>query len=426
MPSDEVIEALEAALRQNPESVPIRVHLAGLLAGRGDHERALAMAGEALAREPANLDALRLAATSSAAVGDEDRALGYRRLLSALGQSDATLAIPGTDPDVPAAPRAADDEFVDIVREVFGEDVSAASTPDIARSEWEVERPDITLEDVAGMADVKRRLDLSFLSPMRNPEVMKAYGMRLRGGLLLYGPPGCGKTYLARATAGELGTRFLGVGLSDVLDMYIGESERKLHEIFEEARRNAPCVLFFDEVDALGQKRSELRSAPYYRRLVNQLLAELDGEESNNDGLYVLAASNHPWDIDTALRRPGRLDRMMLVLPPDRPAREAIVRLNLRSRPADKVNPATVASQTEGFSGADLSHLCESAAEAAMEDSLRAGTIRQMTTDDFRSALKEIRPSTRPWFEIAKNYAQFANEGGLYDDLLAYIRTHRI
>jgi AAA+ superfamily predicted ATPase len=428
MPTDDVIAAIENALNQNPESLPLRLELARLLSEGGDHQRALVLVGEALTRDPASVDALRLGAWSAEAVGDQARSLGYKRLLDALGAAGSTG--PGPSAGQQASPRRSDGDdgtFTEIVREIFGEDVtSTPATPDIARSEWEVDRPTITLADVAGMADVKRRLDVAFIAPMRNPALMKAYGMTLRGGLLLYGPPGCGKTFLARATAGELGTRFLGVGLSDVLDMYVGESERKLHEIFEEARRNAPCVLFFDEIDALGQKRSDLRTAPQHRRVVNQLLAELDGALADNAGLFVLAASNHPWDIDTALRRPGRLDRMMLVLPPDRVAREAIVQLNLRGRPVEGVDVLKVAAQSDEFSGADLAHLCETAAEYAMEDSLRKGSVRPIGMEDLRRALKDVQPSTRPWFEIAKNYAMFANEGGLYDDLLAYIRSHRI
>jgi SpoVK/Ycf46/Vps4 family AAA+-type ATPase len=251
------------------------------------------------------------------------------------------------------------------------------------------------------------------------------YGKSLRGGLLLYGPPGCGKTFIARATAGELGARFVSVGLSDVLDMYLGQSERNLHEIFETARRSRPCVLFFDEIDALGRKRSLMREGAG-RDVVNQLLAELDGVRADNEGVFVLAATNHPWDVDTALRRPGRLDRTLLVLPPDGPAREAVVRANLRGRPVQNVDPVWIAGKTEFFSGADLAHLCEGAAERAMEDSLARGAARPITMDDFKRTLKEIKPSARPWFDTARNYALFANEGGTYDDLLDYLRASRL
>ena len=201
----------------------------------------------------------------------------------------------------------------------------------------EAERPRVTLDDVGGLEEVKARLDAAFLAPLRNPELRAYYGKSLRGGLLMYGPPGCGKTFLARAVAGELGANFFSLGLNDVLDMWLGESERRLHDAFQAARRAAPCVLFLDELDALGQKRSNLRHSAG-RNVVNQLLAELDGAQADNDGVFVLGATNHPWDIDTALRRPGRLDRTLLVLPPDLPAREAILRKALQERPIEGVD----------------------------------------------------------------------------------------
>lgn len=289
----------------------------------------------------------------------------------------------------------------------------------------EIERPQVRLSDVAGMQHVKQRLELAFLAPMRNPEMRRLYGKSLRGGLLLYGPPGCGKTFIARAIAGELGAAFISIGLSDVLDMYIGQSERNLRELFETARRTTPCVLFIDEIDALGRKRSFMRESAG-RNIVNQLLSELDGIGNENEGLFVLAATNHPWDVDSALRRPGRLDRMLLVLPPDPPAREAILRSGLAERPTADLDFAAIVPKTEGYSGADLVHLCESAAELAMADSLASGTARPISMDDFRRALAEARASTRSWFETARNYAQFANDGGMYDDLLAYMRRNKL
>jgi SpoVK/Ycf46/Vps4 family AAA+-type ATPase len=260
---------------------------------------------------------------------------------------------------------------------------------------------------------------------MRNPEMRRLYGKSLRGGLLLYGPPGCGKTYIARAIAGELGAAFVSIALADVLDMYIGQSERNLHEIFENARRIAPCVVFIDEIDALGRKRSFMRESAG-RTIVNQLLSELDSIGSDNEGLFVLAATNHPWDVDSALRRPGRLDRMLLVLPPDAPAREGIVRAGLDGRPVEDIDVPWIVSKTDGYSGADVVHLCDSAAELAMADSLASGTARPISNADFKRAMTEARPSTRSWFETARNYAQFANDGGMYDELLTYMRRQKL
>ena len=192
------------------------------------------------------------------------------------------------------------------------------------------------------MTEVKQRLEAAFLAPMRNPELRRLYGKSLRGGLLLYGPPGCGKTFIARAVAGELGARFIAVSFADIIDMFVGQSERNIHELFEIARRNAPCVLFLDEVDAIGQKRSQLRHTPM-RSAVNQLLLELDDVSGNNEGVFLLAATNHPWDVDSALRRPGRFDRTLLVLPPDAAAREGVFRYHLKDRPVAGIDLAKLA-----------------------------------------------------------------------------------
>jgi ATPase family protein associated with various cellular activities (AAA)/AAA+ lid domain-containing protein len=171
-------------------------------------------------------------------------------------------------------------------------------------------------------------------------------------------------------------------------------------------------VLFLDEVDALGLKRSHLeRSAG--RNVVVQLLSELDSARSDNEGVFVLGATNQPWDIDPALRRPGRFDRTLLVLPPDPPARVSILQYHLRDRPVGQLDLQRLANRTEGFSGADLRLLCESAAESALEDSLRSGTNRPIGPGDFDRAFREVSPSTRPWFDVARNYAMFANEGGV-------------
>ena len=414
-----VLASIVALVEQDSANVPLRLHLAELLLANAQAADALTHAAAILASRPDDATALDLAARAADAVGDAARASAYRRLASAV-RSDPEPSTPAP----PEAPKAGVHEDATsrraALRLVEGNRVNDEPI------DVEIESPPITLRDVAGMEAVKHRLNLAFLAPLRNPELRRTFGKSLRGGLLLYGPPGCGKTYIARATAGELAAKFMAVGISDVLDMWLGQSEQNLKGFFETARRQAPCVLFFDEVDALGRKRSLMRHAAG-SGVISQLLAELDGLQSDNRGVFVLAATNHPWDVDAALRRPGRLDRMLLVLPPDAAAREAILRSHTRDRPlAPGVDFSGLASRTEDYSGADIAHLCESAAELALEESLAASDVRPVTTAHFKRALKEVRPSIRPWLETAKNHALFANDGGVYDELLEYLRARRI
>lgn len=409
-----VVQALEAGLASDPANAPLRLHLARVLLEGDEAGEALKHCQIVLAESPDHPEALALAAKAAEAAGDPDRARAYRRLGGAAAPAAPPAADAEPQPEASAEREEAPAEVVPL-RLVHG----GAEAP------VELEAPRITLDDVGGMEAVKKRLHSAFLGPLRNPELRSLYRKSLRGGLLLYGPPGCGKTFIARATAGELGARFLSVRLEDVLDTWFGATEKNLHETFEAARRAAPCVLFFDELDALGQKRSQVSRSPL-RGVVNQLLQELDSIGSENEGVFVLAATNTPWDVDAALRRPGRFDRMLLVLPPDEPARRAILELHLRERPVKGVDVAALAKATELFSGADLAHLCEGAAELALEKSIERDTALPISMKEIKRALRDVVPSTRAWFDTAKNYAMFANEGGTYDDLARFIRAHRL
>lgn len=290
---------------------------------------------------------------------------------------------------------------------------------------WDVETVTATLADVGGMQSVKDRLTMAFLAPLRNPEIRKLYGKSLSGGLLLYGPPGCGKTYIARALAGEVGAAFMNVRISDILGHYIGDSENNLHDVFETARACAPVVLFLDEIDAVGMKRSSA-SASYMRPVTNQLLMELDGIGADNEGVFILAATNTPWDVDPALRRPGRFDRCVAVLPPDGPARQAVLYHHLKSRPVEGIDMGYLVQRTDGFTGADLAHLVDSAVEYAMMDSVRTGNVRMVTMQDFLRALTQIRPSAGPWFVTARNIVEYGNRDGQYDDLAEYMKANNL
>ena len=423
-----LLAGIEAAVTADPANHPLRVHLAGLLCDAGRFADALQHATVVLADAPDDLGALTQAARAAEGCGDTERAARFRRLVVALGGQaspgpDTAAVGPQPGPAAEGAPAvplsSTEDSLVGpgeldrFLEEVLADGIAGT------------ERPSITLADVGGLDSVKRRLEVSFLGPLRNPELRAMYGTSLRGGLLLYGPPGCGKTHLARAVAGELRAAFIAVGLHDVLDMWLGRSEANLHAIFEAARRQAPCVVFFDEVDALGQKRTHL-SHSAGRNVVVQFLSELDGMGADNEGIFVLGATNAPWDLDPALRRPGRFDRTVLVLPPDRPARVTILAYHLKGRPVGDVNLEKVAAATDGYSGADLRLVCETAAQRALEESLRHGRTRPISGRDLEQAAKEVKSTIGPWLELARNFALFANASGEYDDLMAYLRERRL
>jgi SpoVK/Ycf46/Vps4 family AAA+-type ATPase len=442
-PEPTVLDSLRKAVETIPDDVPLRLHLATMLMQAGQRDEAVRQIGAVLQRDPGN-----------------DRALGLLRD-SGPGQAEAAGQPPADPPvisperaGVPAPPplgasrpdadpgphpgeagkpshydwSQAEDELRDVLPAMFVGDGDAADSASAGIDEaeaYDAEHAGLTLADVAGMTEVKQRLEAAFLAPMRNPDLRRLYGKSLRGGLLLYGPPGCGKTFIARAVAGELGASFIAVSFADIIDMFVGQSERNIHELFEVARRNAPCVLFLDEVDAIGQKRSQLRHTPM-RSAVNQLLLELDDVSGNNEGVFLLAATNHPWDVDSALRRPGRFDRTLLVLPPDAAAREGVFRYHLKDRPVAGIDLANLARRTDGYSGADIAHICETAAERALMDSVRRGEPRMIGTPDLEAAIAEVKPSLGAWFDVARNVALFANEGGTYDDLAAYLRKRRL
>jgi SpoVK/Ycf46/Vps4 family AAA+-type ATPase len=404
---DPVIRELSGAVERSPDVVELRLHLAGLLADQGRHAEALRHCSEALTRDAGNAQALDLLQRCSAALA-------------------------GTPAPKPPAAKEnfdwsnAEQQVAGIIEPAFVETRDDSPPDAVNENDFDVmQRVRVRLDDVAGMTDVKEQLELSLLGPMRNPELMKAYKMSARGGLLLYGPPGCGKTYIAKAISGELGANFYQVGIADILHEWFAQSERSIRAVFDSARRNAPCVLFFDEVDALGHRRSALTGSSTLRTIVNTMLEEMDSATSVNTGVYVLGATNAPWDVDLALRRPGRFDRTIFVGLPDADARAGIVRFHLQDRPVEGIDLKSIASRTDGFSGADLAYVCECATQMAMADSMRSGQVRPVTMSDVDGAIAQIKPSTGPWFETARNVVEFANNDGTYDELAKYMRRKK-
>ena len=287
------------------------------------------------------------------------------------------------------------------------------------QSAREFEKPKTTFADVGGMDQVKQDIRVKIIHPLEHARIYAAYGKKAGGGILMYGPPGCGKTHLARATAGEIRANFIPVGISDVLDMWIGSSERNMRNLFQQARRNRPCVLFFDEVDALAASRADMRASAG-RHLINQFLAEMDGIGESNEGVLILAATNAPWHVDPAFRRPGRFDRILFVPPPDAAARAAILRIHLRDKPLGDIDHELIAGKLEGFSGADLRAVVDMTVEDKLLDAVTTGVPTPITTGDLAKAASTLKPTTQEWFASARNYATYSNQGGAYDDVLNF------
>ncbi|MEZ5939576.1 MAG: ATP-binding protein [Hyphomonadaceae bacterium] len=280
-----------------------------------------------------------------------------------------------------------------------------------------------TFADVGGLDEVKKDITRKIILPFRKPSLFNKFKRKAGGGVLLYGPPGCGKTMIARATAGEVDAEFMPIEIAEVLDMYIGESEKRLAGAFERARAATPTVLFFDEIEALAARR-RFGHADHGASLVSTFLSELDGVTADNEGVLVLAATNVPWAIDSAFRRPGRFDRVLFIPPPDKAARLAILQLAMAERPQASVNLEPIAAATSGFSGADITGLVELACDYAIEESLDSEEVVPIRQQHLQEAAKTLKPTTLEWLSQARNFAKFANEGGLYDDVTAFLDKH--
>lgn len=262
------------------------------------------------------------------------------------------------------------------------------------------EIPNVSFDDIGGLEKVKEQIRQAIIYPFEHRDIYDHYKVSAGGGVLLYGPPGTGKTLLAKATAHECGAAFISVKTSGIMSKFVGESEQHIKRIFEEARKHERAIIFFDEIDSIARRRADAEG--FAKRIVNELLAQMDGVDTGEDTYLVMGATNEPWEIDPALRRPGRFGTMVHVKEPDGVAREAIFRIHLNGRPCGKIDYPTLAAITEGYSGADISAICEEAALIPLSEALSGSPRRNITMKDILSSVGSRSSSVDAWYSEAE------------------------
>lgn len=334
----------------------------------------------------------------SKAVADYDRALqvdpSYSRAKTQkdVAKSKMGASAPGSSSSAAARPAQTT---------TGGEEEGAVKQFDVLK------KPNLRFGDVAGLGRTKELIKDNIVYPLMDPKLAEKYGTKAGGGVLFYGPPGTGKTYIAKAAAGECQASFINVKISDIVDMYAGNTEKNLHSAFDTARVNKPCILFFDELDGMGGKRDDMQQS-FERRAINQFLTEMDGVEYDNESVLVVGATNAPWDVDSALRRAGRFSKTIYFPEPDKKTRIELFKLNLKGRPVDKrIRIGRLARLTEGFSGADVKELCNAAASIPWKEALKTKKERLITFKDFVKATSgehAVTSSLPAWYSSVKKF----------------------
>lgn len=467
MPNQELIVGLEEAVAAAPGNVALRLHLVEHLIGGERPAEALAHCEAILRAQPDNAAAAEMAARGANAAGDV-RSAAFARLANALRSAVAPAPVtappapshePRTDrPPTPAhapatAPESGDhtSALPSIADTVETPDTTSPApvdetTDDDASSDHDestlpeeelpeppreftidpqsIQHPTISLRNIIGVNDVKERIQSVVLEPLRTRAREgngNGHGVSPQGGYLMFGPPGCGKGFFARVVAGEIGAAYLPIKLGNALE-WPGDPRQNIQRIFDTARDAAPCVIFLDDVDKAG-RHPDAPEESVDRGVVNRLVTELDTAAANS-GVYVFAGAVAPWDVDMALRADGRLDRTLLVLPPDEAAREAILRFHLKSTRLAGVDVGWIVQRTQHFSGDDLLLLCETALALSEADAL--GRQPAIGPGHVTRALREVRPTAPAWFSTVMDRSITSNHAGIYDEALAYIDEHQL
>lgn len=436
---DEAREVFTRALEQDPDQTDAMLGIAKVLFMEGDTSGAAVRAERVIFLEPTNAQAHLLLSRVYLSEGDRPKAIEHfdraaqidgtmsdPALERELGRTarDARKTAPAPAPEPPnQEPQIAGGPDQDEFFEDPFDDPPYDWRPETFYAPGDPERGNVTFADVGGMEELKEEIRLKITYPLQFPDLYKAYGRKTGGGILIYGPPGCGKTLILRAVAGEVPCNYLSVGLHEIFDPYFGSTERNLHQIFETARANAPCVLVFDDIDSLAMDRRQIRESQM-RNLVNQFLHEMDGIRSENQRILVIGATNQPWALDPAFRRPGRFDQAIFVAPPDAPARAQIIELLAKDKPIAEFDNTELIEATNGFSGADLKWVFDRAAELALSAAIHTGQPVPITLELLLAVAKAHSPSTAEWFEGVRTHAQ-SQEGpnSIFNDMRKFLNA---
>lgn len=284
---------------------------------------------------------------------------------------------------------------------------------------------DTNFASVIGLEHVKSALNRDLIFPLNNPALAKEYGVAIKGGILLYGPPGCGKTFVTKALSGQAKMNIIEVKISDVMSAWVGEHEKNMRKVFESARKNAPCIVFFDEIEFLGGKREMHAREPWMRGGLNVLLGELDGLQSENSGILFIGSTNAPWMVDAALKRSGRLGKWIFVPPPDEGSRVALFKKYLSDAPLDaKIDYEELAGATKLCTSSDIAYLCREGVKTAWQRTVETGKKNKVTMQDMLACIKREKYNLGEWYDQAKQMLASESDKRLYSELADFISVY--
>lgn len=392
--TSEAVVRAQSVLQEEPGFAPAHLFLSRLYLSENDHDEAVKHYRKALkigkgTSDPALERALAAVDRNEPGIrgGSEDRVALHAPM-------EMDWRVFGDD-DRQGEEEDGEEEMPSFFDELDGYDEGGRISTGFSLADFQ--KPDVRFAVVGGMESLKEEIRMKIVYPLQRPELFRAYGKRAGGSILLYGPPGCGKTLVSRAIAGETSAQFFEVGLRHVLEMYVGNGEKNLHQIFELARRHAPSVIFIDELDSLAADRSEGRQGNC-RSLIHQLLQELDGGcVTAAQGIFVIGATSAPWNLDETVFHPGRFNRKIKVPLPDRKSRKAILKILADDKPIMDLDLDYLAARTEGYSGADLKAMFDMATEKALGIAIKEDRIVPLTMAMLMQCAKRVRLSASRW-----------------------------